>query len=230
MLSKEDKEYLLSAHPLLKLSEDEKMIEGSIGFTAVYDSNKQNDSFTIIGAGDTGVYTGDLLSGTFNIRIEFDSFPRLVILDKLPKEARRHFYTDCDELVGCVCGLVEQMRFMQNFNLKDYIELKVVPFLFGQLYFDNIKAIWPFPAYAHNTLGLLESYYLGDGTEFRDAFLDRLRLQKSDWVTLEPVLYGKQKPRGHMRCLCTRGDFIRRCHQEAWEGLKKLYSDIHATP
>lgn len=226
MLSKQDKDYLQTAHSSLKLSDDERLITGTISFDAVYDNSKSQDPFTIISVGDTGTYTGERFSGSFKISIRLNGFPRLVISENLPKEARRHFYTDSDELVGCVCGPIEEFRFMQNFNLRDYLETLVIPFLYGQLYFD-VHQLWPFPAYGHNTVGLLESYYLADGTEFREHFLDKLRLQKADWDVLEPILYGQNKPRGHMQCFCPKHDFIRRCHPDAWEGVKKLYFDLH---
>lgn len=231
MLSKQDITYLNAVFDSLEISEDQKKITGVLTFDAVYDPSKAGNSFTIIGPDDGKKYTGTRLRGSFNVSIEMGWFPsglpKLVILENIPKEARRHFYTDESALVACVCGPVKELRFMKRFNVKDYVETLVIPFLYGQLYFDNVKKEWPWKEYSHNTPGILESYHRDNGTDVLSDFVERLKLQGKDWVRLETILYGRKQPKGHTPCFCSKGDFIRRCHPEAWEGVKKLYADIH---
>lgn len=229
MLSNEDKEYLKGI-PALELSEDQKFVTGTISFDAVFDPAKEADRFTLIGSEDANTYSGTRLTGAFKVSIEPNwspsGLPKLVVLENLPKEARRHFYTGEPDLVACVCAPVKEIKFMKNFSLKEYIETLVIPFLYGQVFFD-LKGEWPWKDYSHNTPGILESYHRDDGTDVLDEFLARLKLQRTDWSRLEPILFGSNLPKGHTPCFCSKHDFIRRCHPEAWEGLKKVYSDIH---
>lgn len=226
MLSNDDIQYIKGGtHPQLYFSDDMKFIKGKIGFTAVYDT--ENNVFSIINPNDNN-FVGIKFTGEFDIEIELEGFtsgfPKLVVLNDLPKKAERHFYTDQDQLIGCVCGPVEEMEFMQSFNIKDYIEEKVVPFLYGQLFFNEYEK-WPWEDYSHNTLGILESYANSKNNQFSDEMILRLKRQKKDWTTLENILLSKNNPKGHTTCFCNRKDHIRRCHPLAWEGLKKLYAD-----
>jgi len=222
MLNSADIEYIEKIHPELNLSNDNKTISGRIGFTAVY--NEDINSFTI---NPNEQHEGIKFTNEFNIKIELNGFtsgfPKLIVLEDFPQKAERHFYTDADKLIACVCGVVEELEFMENFNIKDYIEQKVVPFLYGQLFFDKYEK-WPWSDYSHNTLGVLESYSNSNNDRYVDEIIRRLKNQK-DWAILEKILNSKEQPKGHTSCICIKKDYIRRCHPTAWNGLKKIYKD-----
>lgn len=231
MLKNSDIEFL-SRYPKLKINNEKTLIEGFIHFDATYDDTKKTESFTLIYPEDkNNKYSGIRYSGKFNIKIVLDkdlkSFPKLFILDDLPKEARRHFYTNQEDLRACVCGPVEEIIFMEDFSLKRYVEELVIPFLYGQTYFDDNEK-WPWIDYGHDLVGILESYYKNDSYKYISQILDKMKLYKKHWEILESILYDKNKlPKGHMCCFCNKQDQIRRCHPVAWEGLKKIHEDIH---
>lgn len=231
MLKKGEIDYLESVISELSVNLVEKRVLGKICFDAVYNVFEKKNSFTIIGSGDFNNYQGIRLAGIFSIELVFDStptgFPVLILHEDIPQEANRHFYTHKKGvLISCVCGYIEEIRFMQKFNIQEYIETLVVPFLYGQLYYQKYSR-WPWKEYSHNSMGILESYLCSNGKEYIESVILKLKAFEEEWEIVKQILIAKSAPKGHIWCLCEKKDQIRRCHPELLSALRLLYNDIH---
>ena len=218
--------WLTTAYPRLQLSDTGESVTGIIQFTGAY--HRERNEFTLVGSGDKSTPDGTVISGEYQITINenknTERLPKLFVHDDtLPHIANRHFYPRDGS--ACVCGVIEEVRFMkQGFDFKLYLEEFVVPFLFGQKYYDEHKA-WPWRDYAHDTAGALESYFFEGTVEFIPEILVRLNAMP-DWTRVKNFLLHKDSPKGHLPCFCVKQDNLRRCHPNALAGLRKLYTDI----
>ncbi|RIK82250.1 hypothetical protein DCC62_00465 [candidate division KSB1 bacterium] len=228
MLSKNDVEWLIATYPQLTPNSDGTQVQGVLPFVGAYD--KASNKFTLIDPNDSSVHSGIVLFGSYTVSIEKntepDRLPRLYVHDDaLLHVADRHFYPATKS--ACVCGIVEEARFLtEGFDFKKYLEEFVIPFLYGQKYYAKFSE-WPWRDYAHDTAGVLESYFLAGAAEFLPMTLKRLRAMTFDWERVKNILKSSKRPKGHLPCFCKRHDHIRRCHPDAWEGIKRLYEDIH---
>lgn len=226
MLAKDDIKWLAIAHPRLQPSDDGKRVEGSIQFTGAY--SQKLDKFTLVGSGDTAIQDGVVISTEYRVTIRenenIERLPKLFIHDNaLPHIANRHFYPQDES--ACVCGVIEEARRLkQGFSFTLYLEELVVPFLYGQKYYDD-HGVWPWRDYAHDTAGALEAYFFDGAPEFIPEILKRLSVTQ-DWTRIKKFLLNKDQPKGHLPCFCVKQDHFRRCHPDALAGLRKLYTDI----
>ena len=229
MLAKNDVEWLEARYSQLSPNAEGTKVAGALPFAGAYE--KTSNKFTLIEAGDTSKHTGIILSGSYNIAIEKspdpERLPRLYVNDEtLPHIADRHFYPNQTNQPACVCGIVEEARFLsEGFDFKKYLEEYVIPFLYGQKYYDA-HGEWPWRDYAHDTAGALESYFFDGSPEFISTILKQLRAMTGDWERVKSILESIDQPKGHILCFCKRHDHIRRCHPDAWRGLIKFHTNL----
>jgi len=226
MLAKNDIEWLATTYPHLVPDSDSKEVKGVIQFIGAYDATQ--NKFTLVGTEDDTVPDGVVLSGEYNVVIRenesFERLPKFFVHDAaLPHVASRHFYPRDES--ACVCGVIEEARLLKGgLNFRLYLEELVIPFLYGQKYYDEY-GVWPWRDYAHDTAGALESYLFEGTPEFIPVILKRLRAMP-DWNMVKGILLNKDRPKGHTPCFCPQHDHLRRCHPDALEGIRKLYFDL----
>jgi hypothetical protein len=223
--------WLRIAYPKLAPNEDNTEIRGEISFAATY--HAASALFSIVRP-NAAELPGLFLSGTYNILIKDVVtmekarwlFPRLYIQDDaFPFCAERHFYAG---KAACLCGPSEEAALLKKgYFFQQYLEELCIPFLYGQCYYD-LHAQWPWPDYDHDTLGVLQSYLASGNLESIQFTLGWFLNGRATWPTMRAILSSNKRPKGHMPCFCAKGAPIRNCHPEAWEGLKKLYADVHS--
>jgi hypothetical protein len=229
MLTTEDKEWLRESYRNLVCSELDE-ISGVLEFSATY--NEKENLFLILGGGVENTVGGLRLDGSFKIKIK--ETPN-VITSKLPSlyiegvEAivDRHINQTPDDHRACLCSpFVEDNYLTPNFQFRRYFEELVIPFLYGQVFYDH-EGRWPWGDLSHGSIGLLESYYnLEDPTKAKEC-LDKLRQDRSNWEQIKLALYKKNPIKGHTLCFCLKGKNLRSCcHSDAWKGAELLRKDI----
>lgn len=227
MINEPEKELLLKYYPELVVSADYESIVGTISFIASYD--KGADMFQIINKLNDAPSTENtlILGSTFNITItknkDDDLLPNLSIQgDLIERSTDRHFYISGD---ACLCGLVENVNFKKsNMGVLEFIERLVIPFLYGQLYFDKFNK-WPWKEYAHNTAGILQSFHCNEKTiENAMACLEKLKKVPNQYPVIKRVFIGQERFTGVNKCFCGSGKEVRFCHLDTWYGLLELRS------
>jgi len=223
-LTDDDVDFLGSCFPSLSLDKSKSEITGILSFEASYDS--ESNQFLILGSGIQNSIGGIILKGKYSINIQLDvPTARLPALHLDPKEVEispeRHINTNC---TGCLCGPAEEMRYAQTqISLQTFISNLVIPFLYGQVYYDQYKC-WPWGEYSHGAAGVLESYMNNNGISL-EGCIKRLQ-EDSSWKTIRTLLQQKWDIKGHTPCFCKRHDHIRRCHPDAWKALNRMRNDI----
>jgi hypothetical protein len=222
-MTRQGYEWLEREYPGLTIVEGE--VSGHIEFTGAY--NEQSGRFIPIRQEKSQQEQGVVLSGSFEILIRgsidpsTQELPSLYVqgVDHIPD---RHF--NQTDSAACVCSPLETDEFLTpRFDLRRFLEELVIPFLYGQLFFDKYRR-WPWPDYAHGATGLLESYFRNDSDKTVECL--QALSQDSSWSKIKAALMKDKKLKGHMPCFCTRADHIRRCHPDAWRGLRKLHHDV----
>lgn len=223
MLTDKDKRWLQEKFPKLSASDNE--VSGSIEFTATY--NFESDKFLLIETGTIDEIGGVRLSGEFEILIK----PRTIKLySNLPALYVRNLQADVDRHINsfdgtaCLCSPFEEEEFLlPEFDFIKFFEQLVLPFLYGQLFY-SIDRTWPWIDYSHGVVGLFESYYfLADQSKAKEC-LSKISAGP-DWPEIKNILLSKDIG-GHIPCLCSKNDQIRRCHPTALKGIKQLKSDL----
>ncbi len=227
MLTDEDKIWLNKEHPGLVYS-NEDGISGNLVLNATY--NKELNRFLILGDNVDNVVGGLQLTGTFNIKIKetkdkiLSLLPSLYI-DGVEAIADRHI-NQTPERRACLCSpFIENKYLTPVFSFKKYFEELVIPFLYGQLFYDKEKR-WPWDDLSHGSIGLLESYFkINDSSRAKEC-LERLPRDLQNWSRIKELLLLKNNIKGHTPCLCGKGNKIRDCHIDAWKGAELLRQNI----
>lgn len=127
--------------------------------------------------------------------------------------------------IACLCiKQEERQKFPPGSNLVTFIEILVVPYLYGLSYFEK-HGKWPWGEYSHGGLGILE-YHAEDPTEITEQSIGEItKVLRADTNWKE---YSKQlrKPSSAKFCVCESRKPFKKCHEKAWQGLQRLYSDI----
>ena len=99
---------------------------------------------------------GLVLSGIFDVRIAgpIDQAAQklpLLYVENVDASADRHF--NQTDSAACLCSPLEANDFLNpQFDFRRYLDQLVIPFLYGQLFFDR-HGYWPWHDYAHGGLG-----------------------------------------------------------------------------
>ncbi len=239
-LSEEDKEWLETSYPEIRISTKEGVehLSGFLDFDMIYNP-------------DTGSYT--LSSGNRNaIQNKFHIYDRYE-LDIALIEAKNSILPETREIGGrienlrsklnlkiqdlhaypdymlCLCARqAEESYFPKKFNLPDFIQQLVIPFLYSNSFFEQNNTR-PWGEHGHSGLGTLE-YYM-DQQKFGDKKLVTSTLHALDEDTnTNSSSYFSYLQRidipGHLDCVCGSKKRISKCHPNALIGLRKLKNDL----
>lgn len=186
MVNATDLDWLKERYPTLKATATGG-VSGPVKFSATY--NRQQNVFQILYPGDEDVTGGLLLSRSFDISIEErdkdeDSASRLPALRiaGITKNADRHISPDDS---ACLCSPFAEKDFhTPEFAFRAYFEQLVIPFLYGQLYYER-EADWPWDDYSHGNLGVLEAYSPATNRADVEECLRQLRRDSGTWPAFE---------------------------------------------
>lgn len=230
MLTEHDKKWLLDNYPDLSYSEDEG-ISGTVTFKATY--NKDINIFLILDNSTENAIGGLELGGRFTIRIKETVDKNISLLPSLYVDgvnpiANRHINSASDNHRACLCSpFVEEQYLVPTFDFQKYFRQLVIPFLYGQLFYDQHKC-WPWQDLSHGSIGLLESYLKINDSRKAKECLEKLPRDTYNWQSIKILLAQKTPIKGHVLCFCQDGSKIRNCHTDAWKGAEKLRQDIKA--
>jgi len=171
---------------------------------------------------------GLILTGQFIVEIKgahdrpVSALPLLYVAS-VAHSADRHFYIGG---AACLCSPLEADEFLRPFDLKKFLDQLVIPFLYGQLYFD-LCSHWPWADYAHGATGVLEAYARIQNPTKAGECVTEIS-QDFIWPRIKAALVAKSPLKGHSLCFCGKRNHVRRCHPEAWQGFRRLYEDLKA--
>lgn len=225
-LTPEEVKWLKGNYPDLKFHNGTPpVIKGLFKFEAIY--QKEN------------AQKYPVIKGTYEIEIKLSSNPSSSlpevretggrissVISKLGKTSA-DLHVNPDKTV-CLCPYTAEKRKLPNgFNLKDFFINLLIPYFYGQSYYEKNKE-WPWGEYSHGELGLLEDYLenRGDGNnnELIVEFIENFkRIAFSDTCF---ALARKGKIKGHSLCFCNSNKRIRDCHNFSFRGLWHLKEDI----
>lgn len=224
MLSEQDYSWLANA--IEEPTREGTSISGTVRFSAVY--NPTSNRFLILDE-DTHPENGVFLAGEYRIKIEdrintLDSRLPALFIEGTDPTMNRHF--NQSDRSACLCSPFEEDGFIRpNFDIEKYFYELVIPFLYGQKFFDR-ESKWPWSELSHGAMGILESYESVGTTENANECLERILREKPVWKKAKVMLEMKHEIKGHYHCLCGKLDHFRRCHPQALAGLRRLRSDI----
>ena len=223
-LTTQDRRWLRKNYPELSIKGENVL--GKVNFTATY--NDKSGHFLVLKEGVINNVGGKLLRGNFDVgirrrtKIVWSALPAVYVKEVDPV-SDRHF-NQLDKS-ACLCSPLEEKEFLTpEFQFQKFFEELLIPFLYGQAFY-SLEDRWPWSEYTHGLSGLLESYLkISDPLEAQEC-VQKLSLDKS-WPKIKSALIQKAEIKGHLPCFCPKADRIRRCHPNAWMGLKKLRYDI----
>jgi hypothetical protein len=229
MVNATDLDWLGERHPTLKLTASGG-ISGPVEFSATY--NPQQNVFQILYPGDDDVTDGLLLTGTFDISIQErgkdeDSASRLPALRiaGLIKNADRHISPDDS---ACLCSpFAEEEFYTPTFVFRPYFEHLVIPFLYGQLYYEEEKS-WPWYEYSHGNLGVLEAYSPATNRADVEECLRQLRRDARTWPRVRAVVTQHRAISDSTPCICKWRHRMAKCHPGTLRGLQQLRLDLRS--
>lgn len=228
MLSHADSVWLAREYPELTVATHE--ITGLLEFTGAYD--EQSGNFFIVNHQPVHEKLGTVLSGAFDIRIHgrLDnkalSLPRLYVTDVTHTPDQHFNQTD---LSACLCSPLQEQDFLTpDFKFRKFFSELVVPFLYGQVFLSECGR-WPWAEFAHGATGLLEAYAANEGRRKTQQCLNHLA-KDSDWSRIKYVLLQDSQVHGDVQCLCRSQRSMKRCHPQAWRGLRVLKQDLRYWP
>jgi hypothetical protein len=224
MLNEGDERWLRDNVPGLIATGD--TVAGTIEFKASYDS--QEHRFVILGGQPSQELAGQVLSGTFQVRIQnrtdksTSQLPALYV-EAIEPTPDRHF-GQCDNS-ACLCSPFDEREFLQpELQFRRFLEELVIPFLYGQVFYSS-NGHWPWPEYAHGATGILEAYSKIPERSRAEECLSQLA-RDMNWPRIRSALQQQPHIKGHTPCFCTKMDQIRRCHPDALEGVRRLQQDL----
>lgn len=239
-IKENEKKWLRANYPTLKINKDRSgyvKMEGLLKFDMVF---YPDDESYVIKPGPEHLTQGQRIQDEYQIEIilknsEHSSLPqvyekggRIVATAGSRKRDLRdlHINPDLGNVV-CLCLNTEENDWLPNgFNLQDFFHNLVIPFFYGQSYFEK-NEVWPYREYSHGVCGLLEGYLKRcDITKEKvQEFLGYLKKQK-DWQLLQVRLDPKKEVKGHHSCICGSSNKFKNCHKDAFRGLWRLKEDI----
>lgn len=220
-VNQEDEKWLREDYPGLTVAENG--LSGTIEFRATYD--RAADYFVVLPRGLTDVVSGVVLSCKFQVKITertdktLSELPALTVQDVKPEKAR-HFAHDS---IACLCSVFVEPEYLTPIlQFRRYFEQLVIPFLYGQEFFNRFNR-WPWSQFEHGGTGLLESY-LEVNTEETDRCISKLAAT-AEWNVIKRML--KQRAVcGGSRCVCLKPIRMSRCHPKALRGLQRLHREV----
>jgi len=224
MLTDADLDWLKATNPGLRPTPTGG-VSGTARIDATYDAEK--NQFQILYREDSVVVGGIRLEGEFGISIENrlkDSpsvLPALCI-DGFGSNSDRHISPDG---TACLCSPLIEGEFLEPFAFRTFFEQLIVPFLYGQLYYE-LHHQWPWSDYSHANLGILESYQPAISRADVTLCLAVLKRDSGSWYRVRAALTQHGTISDSVPCICRLRHRMARCHPRALRGLQQLRSDI----
>lgn len=183
------------------------------------------------------IYGGHQIQDSFEIRIKVSNkYPEEIptveeiggrtklIGDKFNLKDRRDLHYNVFNGFACLCVKQEEkIKFPTGSNLVTFIDNLVIPYFYGLSYFDQ-NGKWPWGERSHGGLGLLEFYAENPITQTKEEIEGLIKVFRKEKNWKE---YNKQirKLSGDRACLCGSGKPFKKCHSQAWQGIKRLTED-----
>jgi hypothetical protein len=190
------------------------------------------DDISVINPDETiNLNNGILIEDAYELLISYAQNSKIVVREvagRILQTKRKwrlsfadvHMYSDGSL---CICPEPEEkLRLPNGFNIRDFFNHLLIPYLYYQSYL-NKYGKEPWKSSSHGELGILESYgkYLFRTPSFEivNQYLKYLT------PTSENTILNAKPLRPNDLCLCHSGKNFLDCHNEAFEGYKKLFSD-----
>lgn len=236
-LTSDDRKWLSSEHPSLKVEEDLEsvVIVGELAFEMVYVPDK-NKFIVFPPKNYSG--RGTLIKDKYDIRIVvpkinspdlpkvYATGPRITEVAKRKSLPTYDLHFNFD---GSACLYVagkEKEYFPDDFDFKIFMNQLIIPFFYAQSYFQKFDE-WPWGEYAHGIMGIFEWYSEQDNPSKSDVEQTLVRIKNSgEWSSISGKFNKGNWVKGHSRCLCGSGEKIRTCHPTALGGLWKFGRDL----
>jgi hypothetical protein len=219
VVNENDKKWLQEKYPGLTINRENgiQVVAGEFHFDADYQGERITDIYEIR-IELLGSNLSDLPK-VFDIasRIKRNSKERGIPLSDL--------HTNKDGS-ACLCVRLSEADYFPNgFSFQKFIEELVVPFFYGQSYFEK-SGNWPWETYSHGIFGWLEWYF--DQIEITSGitgeFLKKLKSTQV-WELIQSELIKDCGIKGHHSCICGSKKIYRNCHNKVFRGLWKLHQD-----
>lgn len=233
VLTNEDKKWLELNHPLLQIKKNDSreiVIEGELGFRAIYDSAKDQYVFNPDTIPNKKHYIADSYAVSILSPVSMSVLPMVIETgSRIFSIAKARNLRICDlhieeHGICCLCPkLFGTINYAQGIDLKNFMYDLVIPFFYSQSFFEKYSD-WPTGTYSHGDLGTLEYYneLVSAGQSNANVvrmFLDSLD-SKTQNIIANSVVISRQ-----WQCICGKGMKFRHCHPKAMHGLKRLKAD-----
>jgi hypothetical protein len=187
------------------------------------------------------------IADAYNVEILLDHSPRAgsslplirVTDDRIEKAMRKHgrssmtdMHVSTDGYI-CLCTPIDEvLYFSGELGLEVYVSKLVIPFLYGQAFFERYGFL-PWKERTHGATGILESYAEAAGNRASpspQAVLDLLmRVNDRYFKPKLGMLRGPVPPDGGDLCICGSGKRFIDCHPAAYRGMLFLWRDLRAS-
>ena len=231
-LSDRDKYWLERDHPDLTYIDGDP---GSVVGTLAFDMALTRSGYVI---NPPLPVTGDHIVDAYTIEIDltsgrFTDLPIVRVVDERILAASESHGVELEDVHvygGMACLGI---RFEENdalpdgYNLRDFINQLVIPFFYGQSYFES-SGKWPWDEYGHRELGILE-WYLRKSEKLTEDGVVRLHREivlAPEWQMLLGVVRNIGTVRRSTRCLCRLPNRFGQCHPDALAGLRRLKRNL----
>ncbi len=202
----------------------------------MYYTEKKSNKYVINPDDSYNDLDGCIIEDKYNIEMSFDKFnliPSVRELDGRIQASKEkwgikenidiHLFHD-GRL--CLCTMPEiALKLPNGFNFPDFFDYFLIPNLYYQSYFEKYGKE-PWKGYSHADQGILESYFRCIGQYGSVHFqIVLLFIQNLSSNKVKNIILRNEEIKGHHLCICGSKQKFRKCHQEAFMGLKKLQSD-----
>lgn len=222
-IQQKDKDWLKNNYPALLVKSDNE-ISGSLVFKAVFEINGETveiaDKYEVRIVLDKSIYS--------DLPQVFETSSRIKKVAKQRKVSMADLHVNPTG-TSCLCFKLKEPEYLPNgFNLEDFFNNLVIPFFYGQSYFEQ-HGVWPWEQYAHGVTAFFEWYIEQKGMTRGElmVFINAVKESYSG-IELNRVFDRKNVVKGHHLCICGSLRKYRKCHNKALLGLWKLKKDIQA--
>lgn len=183
------------------------------------------------------------ITDSYDIKISFDRLPPTYSMLPVIQEvggrielvATRYGITSLSDAhistdgTLCLCAPAEaHLYFSAGFTLEEYVNNIVVPFFYGQSFFERYGT-WPWGTYSHGWLGVLESYATVGNDSSPQSLLELNRLigfmgESELSKRVETTVHRLTRPHMGGPCMCGSGRRFRDCHPLLFQPLVKTWT------
>jgi len=184
------------------------------------------------------IYREYRIADEYEVKIEVpEDFPDTIPIvseiggrtEEIAKERKlddiRDLHKNTHDGTICLCvKQVEHEKVPPGSTLVDFINVLVIPYLYGLSYF-NEQGKWPWKDYGHGFKGLLE-FYAEDPTPQGKRAVNAVLASLPKDIDKRTYLSLLLAPTMNPACVCESGTPLKECHPDLWLGIQRLRSDI----